>query len=74
MELVKSQKCPYCGYTVDDADAEWEEGEHEVECIMCKRTYLVDTVYEFKGFRVQKLCDKCGEVEECCYCEDDEAK
>lgn len=42
---METQKCPYCGYTVDDANAEWEKGEHEVECIMCKRTYLVDTVY-----------------------------
>jgi hypothetical protein len=72
VELVKTQQCPNCGYIVDDAYAEWEEGEHEVECDRCSSHYLVEPVYEFKGFKIQKLCAKCGESEDVCCCEDDE--
>jgi hypothetical protein len=72
MNLLKNQICPYCGYEVEDAHAEWEEGSHSVECDACDVEYIVEPVYEFKGFEIHKLCATCGEIEEDCYCDLDE--
>ncbi|WP_410985638.1 hypothetical protein [Bacillus cereus] len=69
MTLLKNQECPYCGSSVEDCRAEWEEGSHEVECDSCNRTYQVEPIYEFKGFEVEKVCGQCNEVEEDCCCE-----
>lgn len=73
-ELVKTQSCPYCGYAVDDAHAEWEEGSNLVTCDKCEREYSVTTHYIFLGFEVQKVCSECGESEDECYCEDGETE
>ncbi|WP_255257777.1 hypothetical protein [Bacillus cereus] len=32
MELLKTQQCPYCDSVVEDCRAQWEEGNHAVEC------------------------------------------
>ncbi|AEA19678.1 MULTISPECIES: hypothetical protein [Bacillus cereus group] len=72
MELLKTQQCPYCESIVEDCRAEWEEGSHEVECDSCNKKYQVQPIYDFKGFEVQKVCDRCNEVEEDCYCDDEE--
>lgn len=69
MELTKDQTCPYCGYEVDDSQAEWEEGENTVECDSCKKYYTVTTIYKFLGFEINKNCEGCGEIEEDCCCE-----
>ncbi|MCR8982640.1 hypothetical protein [Brevibacillus laterosporus] len=68
MELVKSQQCPHCGNTVDDSHAEWEDGQHTVECEHCKKGYLVITHYKFLGFEIEKCCSECNEVISECYC------
>ncbi|HFJ9466839.1 hypothetical protein NST86_32645 [Bacillus sp. FSL L8-0199] len=68
MELLKTQQCPYCKSIVEDCHAKWEDGSHEVECDSCNKKYQVQTIYDFKGFEVQKICDQCNEVEEECYC------
>lgn len=67
-QLPKHQKCPYCYHEVDDSSAEWDEDNHTVTCALCERVYLVTPIYEFKGFRIQKVCEICGETVEECYC------
>lgn len=69
MSLPKTQICPHCHTSVEDNYAEWEEGAHEVECDGCKRIYQVEPIYEFQGFKIQKFCDECEEIEEDCYCD-----
>jgi len=67
-QLPKHQKCPYCHHEVDDSSAEWDEDNHTVTCALCERVYVVTPIYEFKGFRIQKICEICGETEETCCC------
>lgn len=64
----KEQKCPYCGHIVDDAQAEWEEGENQVDCDRCKKVYYVSPQYRFEGFSIAKACKECGEIEDECCC------
>ena len=41
--------CPYCGYAMDtcygyeDFPELYEEGEHEIECPECEKTYIMET-------------------------------
>lgn len=69
MELEKEQVCPYCDYEVEDHLSEWEEGDHDVTCSSCGKEYSVEPIYEFKGFKVQKVCQECFSPEEECYCD-----
>jgi transcription elongation factor Elf1 len=71
-ELVKTQECPFCGNAVDDSQAEWEDGTHEVTCDSCGKEYSVETEYEFLGWKIEKICTGCGSTESECFCEESE--
>jgi hypothetical protein len=68
----KNQSCPHCSMPVEDNNAEWEEGSHEIECDSCEKIYIVEPVYTFEGFRLLKVCHACGETEIYCCCEMEE--
>lgn len=68
-DLLKTQTCPYCDHEVEDHLAEWEQETHYVDCNSCGKEYVVEPQYKFEGFKVQKQCETCGELEEECYCD-----
>ena len=37
-------ECPYCGEGFYECDI-FEEGEHEIDCIQCEKTYTLTVIY-----------------------------
>ncbi|PZD95203.1 hypothetical protein DNH61_11630 [Paenibacillus sambharensis] len=69
-DLLDEQVCPYCGYEVGDHLSNWSDETEHVECGRCRKTYAVAAEYQFLGFKVEKMCIECGEVESECFCEE----
>ena len=60
-ELPKEQACPYCGHAVEDHLSNWSEDNEDVECDSCGKKYTVSASYQFLGFEIKRLCQKCGD-------------
>jgi hypothetical protein len=75
-ELSDEQVCPYCDHIVEDCNSNWDEDEEIVTCDRCDKEYTVKAVYKFKGFQIEKECEKCGEWSDegmmLCDCEDED--
>jgi hypothetical protein len=75
-ELLDEQVCPYCEHVVEDCHSNWDEDTEEVTCDRCNKDYMVNAVYKFKGFQIEKQCEECGDYTDegmfLCDCEEDE--
>ena len=63
IKIIK-KKCPYCG-----ADTEYNYGDHEMKCPMCKQSCIID--YERPSFsdliKMKEHCEKQLKIAmECC--------
>lgn len=74
-EIQDAQACPYCGDEVEDHLSEWNDKE-TVKCVSCGEEYQVEPIYDFKGWKMNKKCERCGEWTEdgmmMCDCEGEE--
>ena len=60
-ELIEEQVCPYCDHAVEDCQSNWDTDDEIVTCNHCEKAYTVRAVYQFKGFAIEKECEKCNE-------------